>query len=1009
METDYSSSDLQRLLEAIKSSDVVESRVELLTKLRDLEISDRSDLHLLMERLTTYWEDFTCLDASQCLLNKSILHVAVKHLESDISGCLSQFLSLGTKASIWCGKHLKMILMSNEGSQEEEHDDIFFQLLLDLLRFSAASFSALATYHVSDDEPLMDSVENYISEQLNLTKNSIAEVKRIGSLGSEVVKAAQIVIDAVIRLCRVYSLAVNRELCDGNPEKDESCMDFEAANSVNHVSKIAKCTIEKLCELGILAANDGGSLVTILNVSWKGVVTLLQLGKGALSVKVKVADIILALLSLVNESLRCAAKAWSSSLKEAISVTEARRIFVPVKFYLINAVKISFLYPSQAYLVYREITLCILIISTLKTSLSDEELMKTAGEVITELLEQTSMDLLKSLVNSAQLKQELKLRILDWLFINESNSNPANGDLISNSGITSMEEIFSVGCEDMTEARTLLLGRVTVFLNLLKYSLDLDEDVKLGMISKLGWFFDILVDEEVYSSILALQIPELFGSQNTVEINWQPMFSSLLHALETFMIVLSSSIAWGEFESFLLENFFHPHFLCQEIVIELWCFMVRHAEISVVNGVTDKLSSLLRLVASSESVFIPGSAMRKVARSLCMILSYGTQSMVDHVYNSIIGDNRSQLSAVMHVALFMEGFPLNLLSERMRNIATQRIFADYFGFLESFDDKSMKACSSSVYGVPVFALSASLQSLQLNMSDSNAKTLKFMVAITHNYRNSGDQLTKDHYRKLLSETLGIIANNKHLYAAAEMEEVILELENLFISGPAASDTRLHVCKPHLALFMAGLGHMEMTESDTSAKCSAIWELYHMLLREQHWALIHLAITAFGYFAARTSCNQLWRFVPQTAALSYDLVSGNEANEERFMSELKAFLEKERALLTITPSSEQLGQLVGDGLMLKRIVQNIRGIDTTGVVGCESMETDENNQSKKKRKLPDEISEGVELLQNGLKVIGDGFSRWQQDHDATELRDNFMAHISRLEDEIAQLVGLAGSG
>lgn len=45
----------------------------------------------------TYWEDFTCLDASQCLLNKSILHVAAKHLESDISGCLSQFLSLGTK------------------------------------------------------------------------------------------------------------------------------------------------------------------------------------------------------------------------------------------------------------------------------------------------------------------------------------------------------------------------------------------------------------------------------------------------------------------------------------------------------------------------------------------------------------------------------------------------------------------------------------------------------------------------------------------------------------------------------------------------------------------------------------------------------------------------------------------------------------------------------------------------------------------------------------------------
>jgi hypothetical protein len=536
--------------------------------------------------------------------------------------------------------------------------------------------------------------------------------QRIGSLGTEVVKVIQVVIDAVIRLCGVYSEAVNWKFCDGNPEEEKSCIDFEADSNMSHVSNITKCTIEKLCELGILAANDGGRLVTILNVSWKGVVTLLQLGKGALAVKVNVADIILNLLSLVNESLRSAAKAWSSSLKETVSVTEARRTFVPIKFYLVNAVKISSLYPSQAYLVYREITLCILIISTLKISMSNEELMKTASEVITELLEQISMDFLKSLLNSVQVKLELKLRILDWLFTDENYSNSDNGGLSNNCVITTpIYQIISVGCEDMPGERILLLGRVALFLNLLKYSLDLDEDVKRGMTGKLGWFLDILVDEDVYSSILVMQIPELYGSGKTVEIDWQPMFSSVLYALETFMIVLSSSLAWREFESFLLENLFHPHFLCWEIVTELWCFMVRHAEISVVNGIIDQLCSLLKLVASSESVFIPGCAMRKMARSISMFLTYGTQSMVDHVYRSIVDDNRSQLSSVICVALLMEGFPLNLLSEKMRNIATQRICADYFSFLESFDDKLMRACNSGLYGVPVFALSASLQSV----------------------------------------------------------------------------------------------------------------------------------------------------------------------------------------------------------------------------------------------------------------------------------------------------------
>nr|POE74464.1 hypothetical protein CFP56_57313 [Quercus suber] len=525
MEKKSSNEELQSVLEAIKSKDVVESRVQLVKKLGNLEISDQSDLVSVMESSLAFWEDFTCLDVSQCTLNKAIVQVAVKYIETDISGCLLQFLSLGSKASIWCKKHLKMTLMSTEESQEEEHYNIFFQLLLDLLSFSAASFLALARYPVSDDKPLMDIVEKYILEQLDITKDSVSELKRIGSFGSEV--------------------AVNQEFSDGNPETDKNCMEFEATSNLTHVSNITKCAIEKLCELGILAANDGGSLVTILNVLWKGVVSLLQLGKETLAVKVSVADIILTLLSLVNESLRCAAKAWNSSLKETISVTEARRIFVPVKFYLINAVKISCLYPSQAYLVYREMTHCIMIILTLKISMSNEEHMKTACEVITELLEQTSMDLLKSLLNSVEVKPELKLRILDWLFIGESHSISSNGDSSSDSRITSMDQIFLVSCEDMTGERTLLLGRVALFLNFLKYSLDLDEDLKLGMTSKLGWFLDILVDEEVYSSILVMQIPELYGSGKQAEIDWLPMFSSLLHALETFMIVVSSSAAWG--------------------------------------------------------------------------------------------------------------------------------------------------------------------------------------------------------------------------------------------------------------------------------------------------------------------------------------------------------------------------------------------------------------------------------------------------------------------------------
>lgn len=183
------------------------------------------------------------------------------------------------------------------------------------------------------------------------------------------------------------------------------------------------------------------------------------------------------------------------------------------------------------------------------------------------------------------------------------------------------------------------------------------------------------------------------------------------------------------------------------------------------------------------------------------------------------------------------------------------------------------------------------------------KTLKLLVAVINKYRDSEGKV-KDNYRELLSETLGIISFMKHLYESDEMDEIIIELKNLFISGQTVSDDRLSRCKPNLAVFMAGFSDIELTEDDDSSKSVAVWELYNMLLRERHWALVHLTLKSFGYFAGRTNCNQLWRFVPQDAALSFDIDTGKEANADRFMSELKRFLEKETAHLAFTPASDR---------------------------------------------------------------------------------------------------------
>ncbi|XP_042497771.1 uncharacterized protein LOC122076515 isoform X2 [Macadamia integrifolia] len=943
------------------------------------------------------------------MLNKTILHVAAKYLKSDVSGCLGQLLALGTKASMWCGKHLKMTLISMEESPEEEHTDLFFQLVLDLLGFSAACFSALTRSPILGEKVVMPIVEKFVSEQLNLTKASISEIKRIPSVGLEVLKVAQVVVDAAIRLCRAYSQALNWDSYNLGIQ-DEGSMDSKKVNNVNHVIHITACTIENLHEIGTLAATGGGSLVTILNATWKGVVALLQIGKGVLAAKVQVSDIILTLISLVTESLRCASGQWFSTLNATIGVTEARKAFLPVKFYLINAIRISCQYPCQAFTVYKEITVCVSIISSFGIALSKETHLKAASEVVAELLEPTSLLLLHTLLNSAEVEYESKCKILDWLLTDESHSSSHDEEI--GGATTVMDEIFSLNFETKPRARTLMLGQVILFLDLLKSSTDLEEDIRIGISRKLGCLLDFLMDEYVYSTVLALHVPMLFSSGSTSKVVWQSMFPFVLHALKTFIILASSDLAWKEVETFLLENLLHPHFLCWEIIVELWCFIVRHAEIDMVNEIVDKLCSLIKLIASSESSLMPGSALRKMARSICMIIHCASQSVIDRVYNSII-DDRSNLLSVIYIAFLMEGFPLNLMSDNLKRIATRRIITSFSGIIEINDEKlwrdGSRSGSSGELGAPVYALTSALQCLHINATDVNAKTLKFTVDVIHRYGSALDSFTKNLCSTLLSHILRIISNVKHLYASDQMREVILELQNLFVKGSAASDTQLYQCKPHLASFMAGLGHMEIAEDEGSANCCAIWELYHMLLRERHWALVHLAITAFGYFAARTSCNQLWRFVPPDAALSFDVETGNDANEERFMSELKAFLEKEVAIVVAEPCAEQLGLLLKEGLMLKETavkVSNINLVDS----GPDIRELNEENQPNKKRKLPSEIREGMALMQNGLKVIGEGLSLWHQQHyEYRELQDKFTSHLSCLEEVIAQMVDLADSG
>lgn len=199
------------------------------------------------------------------------------------------------------------------------------------------------------------------------------------------------------------------------------------------------------------------------------------------------------------------------------------------------------------------------MIANMKIQMCHEEHLKIASEVLSELLDQTSMNLFNSLLNSDEVNQEMKFEILDCLFRDETyideNSNAINCT-------KAVDKIFSANSKVMFGTRLPSLGRILLLACLLRSSHDIEGDVRLGITRKLGWLFDILVHEEVYPSILSMSIPQLYGTKKTLKLVWETLFASLIHFFKSFIIVASFSTAWGEVEVFLLDNFFHPHFLC---------------------------------------------------------------------------------------------------------------------------------------------------------------------------------------------------------------------------------------------------------------------------------------------------------------------------------------------------------------------------------------------------------------------------------------------------------------
>ncbi|XP_078439883.1 holliday junction resolvase [Wolffia australiana] len=956
MEDEQKRKKMTNLVEAIKSAENGDVRLSLLDQLEDLDSSEASELVPLMEGLSSWhlatltrfwevWEDSVCLDVSQCMLNRKILNVALKQLGMNASACLNQCVDIGTKASMWCRKHLEVTSISGDQGVEE-HSATLTPLVLDSLQFSSATILALTEYIYFGERTSIPAVENFILEQFILTRTLISDVKRFQLISMDLVKAAQAILDSTVKLCRWYFESMHLNNSDMMIGTENGADDVLKA----HIITLTALTIENLHELGILAASGGGSLVTILNVSWKGVVSLLQLGKKVLAGRVKIVNILCSLITLADGSLCRSSEAWLSSQKTELTLSEAKRTFLPVKFYLINAVRISSEHPLEAIKISPEIIKCIMLVSYFGITFAREAHLKAACEALADLLEPTSFLLLHGILNSDEVSSASKSQILEGIFTNKIDLAPAAAN------------------------QSLTLNRVMIFLSILKSSVSFKEEVISLIIMNLGKLLKSLAAEDVYPFMLLLHVPELCNKEkNKGRISWRPLLHLLFHSLKVFMIAAkpssSSSVGnWQEVEDFLLHNLFHPHSLCQEIVLEMWRFIMRHVDPVIANQICDRWLGLLKVLASSETALGPFSPLRKSARLMSRILSHAPQPTVDHVYTSLFDSAESDLSSSVYtvrVAMMMEDFPLNFLSDRIQKLSAQRILTDFQRFVANYGNRQDQG-HASLGLLPLHSVACALRSSLIAEVDmAIPELLKFSLQLVQ------DQKKGNHGSgHLLSPAMAIISRLYQPYHHRDMEDLIKALPTVSLSSEL---------KPALATFMAGLCRTEMREKEDDPASASAWALSHILLRERNWAFLHLSLDGFGYFAARTSCTQLWRFVPLDAALAYDLETGENPSEERFMSALKAFLERESG--------------GGDGIQALRreaagLLKRLPGEETGG--------------KRKKREIPEEVILGISAVRNGFDLLLKGLSR----EDGVDLREQLASQLSALREVVVALSGVS---
>ncbi|KAL2653951.1 hypothetical protein R1flu_022079 [Riccia fluitans] len=920
---------------------VLDSRMKLLMSLASGSSSRPQNFRAVTDALQTCWEEQRYNDTEAVEWRICIIQAA-GITKGPVKELTKSLVWLGTKATCWFVE-----IASGDSQGRFSERELPAGCLLKIHTAVTSLISSLLermldTYATAElllpDETLGPLIKNFISSAFAFVK--FVYFSFVTSDGESLKKRCQEVLNLTSRL--VYTF---RRHIVGHPR---GRIDMNSIEKLEDIAekfpevwlkqgfplKLVSSSITSLVELGGLSTKGGAGSLGLMNISWKSVAALLLREEGCdfLASEVDVTPILTALLRHAVQALKVPIQTFLSSSESG--ERDARRLCIPVKFFLQIAERIASLFPYKAIMASSSIALSLSQI--LASLLLQYGVARRADlQVFSELIVPSTLDISHHLLRARNVEEEKKIELLRYITCDNDDLWNSHSIADLDGGHEQSEVLDELFNDKLNGLGLLKIGRLALFVSILQVSSHFSNRLLSELTLKLDWLLEGILEQGVYVGLTQAKLLPMWTTEGKVTWKHQLVFTWISNSLQTFAgVVAKDDGVWTEFQHFLFENVLHPCAMCRELVLTLWCYIIRQSDPDFAHKHIEMLFSLLEDMVSQK---VELTVARRLARALCVLLEEAPETEAAFVYAVVFRHDpfSSESASNLATTLLEEGYSFSLLSEKNRKAYKELLISFCITSGKSLVDRLKEGRVTLSFHCQKQALVC----LQLLLRESAFReeevedmllqeTLFITQELLRLSTQGVDAPTYFTSGEILSHALQLLTHVKHLPSSPSIDKLLPKLHEscTFIS----QNTRGKELKHSLPLFLASLGETTMTEDEENPSLRALRGLYHIPLREKHWALVHTGMESFSHFAVRTSYPDLSRFVPEDATVARKTGVGN-TTEDAFMSALRSYIETEPAQQSLIPSDEELKLLRNEGALLYKMKDGVGAKDRNDVV------------------------------------------------------------------------------